>query len=311
LIIDTHVHLWSQNFLAKPFWDGMIETLSRTSGKPRDAVREKLAAFYDETGELLLQDMDNAGIDQSWICPLDYGLFPKMGECAYPVAELNRKFAEIASRSRGRIVAFVGIDPRRKEAVEILERGVKEWGMKGLKLAPFCGFYPNDENCVKLYAKASDLGIPVLVHTGPEGGSFYSKYCMPIFLDEIAGDFPSLKLIMAHAGFCWWREAIFLARLHQNISVDISGWQPTLLHNAESEFYQPLRTMLDTVGQSKILFGSDWPAYRLFKGGQKNWVKAFSEAPAMQGSHTALSREEINAILSGNAEKLLPKEKER
>ena len=109
------------------------------------------------------------------------------------------------------------------------------------------------------------------------------------------------------AGFCWWREALDIARVNHNIWLDIAGWQPKLLRRPVGEFYLPIKIMSDTIGASKILFGSDWPAFRLFNGGQKNWVKAFKESPpTLRESGITFTKEEMDAILGKGASKLLP-----
>jgi len=306
MIIDCHVHLMSANFIAEPYWDNWVKLFATLSNKPEDTVRRRLPEFWDETGELLINDMDGAGIDQSWISVLDLGLAKTVGEARYSITELNRIYAEIAEKYSGRLIAFVGVDPRREDAVRLLETGVKEWGMRGLKLIPACGFYPNDENCYMLYQKAVELGIPVLVHTGPETIPLYSKYCYPIYLDEVANDFPGLVLILAHAGFCWWPEALNIASTKPNVYIDLAGWQPKTHHCVTNDFYLPLRTMLDTIGPSRILFGSDWPAFRLFKGGEAAWVKVFTHLPdILNQAGITFTREAIDAILGGNASRIV------
>lgn len=308
MIIDSHAHLMSPNFMAKPYWDSWARLFSSLSGKSVEAIEEKLPAFWDETGELLIEDMDKAGIDQSWISVIDLGLAEKVGEAKYSITEINRRYAQVAERFSERLIAFVGVDPRRENAVELLETGVKEWGMRGLKLLPPCGFYPNDENCYKLYEKAVELGIPVLVHTGPEAIPLYSKYCYPIYLDEVANDFPNLTLILGHAGFCWWQEALHIASVKPNMYFDLAGWQPTTLRHPIAEFYMPLRKILDGIGSSRVLFGSDWSAYRLLRGGQTNWVKVFKEPPdEVKNAGITFTTDEIDAILGGNAARLMSK----
>lgn len=307
MIVDSHVHLMSPNFTAKPFWDSWVRLASALSGRPAEEVGERLPDFYDDTGDLLIKDMDEARVDQAWILVLDYGL-SKVGECKYSITELNKEYAEIAQRSNNRLVAFFSIDPRREHAVRLLETGIRECGMRGLKLLPSAGFYPNDENCYKLYTKAVELGIPVIVHTGPEIIPGYSKYCYPIYLDEVANDFPELPLVLAHAGFCWWQEALSIASTKPNVYLDLSGWQPKLLRRPIEEFYIPLRTILDTIGPSRVLFGSDWPAYRLLKGGEVTWVKAFKEPPeALKEVGIIFTEGEMNAILGGNASRIVPR----
>lgn len=306
MIVDCHVHLMSDNFMAAPYWDSWVRVFSALSNRPPETLTSRLAEFWDETGELLIKDMDAAGIERSWISILDLGMAEHVGEARYSVDELNRICVEVAGRHGERLIPFVSVDPRREDAVELLERGVKQWGMRGLKLLPAAGFYPNDENCYKLYAKADKLDIPVLVHTGPETIPLYSKYCYPIYLDEVANDFPDLTIILAHAGFCWWEEAVNIATTKPNIYVDLAGWQPKTHRHPIEEFYLPLRRMLDAMGSSRILFGSDWPALRLFRGGQGAWVNAFTDPPAaLDASGISFTTEEIESILGGNAVRIM------
>ena len=51
-----------------------------------------------------------------------------------------------------------------------------------------------------MYEKAQELGLPVMVHTGPEPKPLYSRHCQPVYVDDVAADFPDLTIILAHAG---------------------------------------------------------------------------------------------------------------
>ena len=306
MIIDSHAHLMSAKFISEQYWDHWLRVFSALSNRPVEIIKKRLPEFWDETGELLIEDMDAAGIDKSWISVLDFGLANSVGEAEYSIREINRLYAEIAQKHSKRFIPFVGVDPRREEAVELLETGVREWGMRGLKLIPATGFYPNDRAFYKLYAKADELGIPVLVHTGPEIIPLYSKYCYPIYLDDIANDYPDLTIIMAHAGFCWWPEALDMAGTKPNLYIDLSGWQPKTLQHPVDEFYAPLRKILDRIGPYRVLFGSDWPAYRLLKSGSATWIKSFTDPPeVVMEAGISFTEDEIDAILGGNASRIV------
>jgi predicted TIM-barrel fold metal-dependent hydrolase len=104
-----------------------------------------------------------------------------------------------------------------------------------------------------VYAKAQELAIPIIFHIG---SSIFKgtrmKYCAPIYLDDVAVDFPELKIVMAHSGRgFWYDECFFLSRLHKNIYMDITGLPPRNLLNYFPE--------LDK-NRGKVIFGSDWPA---------------------------------------------------
>ncbi|MDA8234206.1 MAG: amidohydrolase family protein [Clostridia bacterium] len=134
-----------------------------------------------------------------------------------------------------------------------LEYWVKERGFKGVKLYPtYQFFYPNDSMLYPFYAKAEELGIPVMLHTGSsvfKGARI--KYGDPTFLDDVAVDFPKLNIIMAHSGRGFWYDrAFFLARLHENVYMELAGLPPSRLLT----YFPELERNAD-----KIIFGSDWP----------------------------------------------------
>src|SRR4030095_16524252 len=117
--------------------------------------------------------------------------------------------------------------------------------------------YPNDYvNGVKeleiIYGAAEANGIPVMVHTGtsifPGARNTYGD---PIYVDDVAVDFPKLKILLAHGGRPLWMDtAFFLVRRHPNVYLDTSGIPPKLLLK-----YFP---RLEEIAH-KSLFGTDWP----------------------------------------------------
>lgn len=187
-----------------------------------------------------------------------------------------------------RLIPFASINPYLvyNTALE-LERLVAEIGFKGLKLYPTHQyFYANEPLIYPIYSKAQELKIPVMLHTG---SSVFPgtrlKYGDPLYLDDVAVDFPELTIIMSHCGRPFWYDrASFLARLHKNIFLDISGLPP-----------QKLLTYIPEIERlsDKIVFGSDWPAIENI---EKN-IKIIEEL--------SLSKKIIEKILGGNAARIL------
>jgi predicted TIM-barrel fold metal-dependent hydrolase len=96
-----------------------------------------------------------------------------------------------------------------------------------------------------------------------------------------------------------------IANNKPNIYLDLSGWQPRARRLAIEEFYRPLRIILNNIGSSRILFGSDWPALRLFMN-SKSWVDVFKNPPqAVKEMEIAPSEREVADILGGSAAKVL------
>ncbi len=144
----------------------------------------------------------------------------------------------------------------------LMSRPLKEFeeylrkGAQGLKLYPsYNHFYPNESRIYPLYALAQEERIPVLVHTGSSvfRGSKV-KYADPVWLDDVASDFPELSLVMAHSGRgLWYGKAAFLSRLHQNLYLEVSGLPPKNL----LKYFPEMEKNID-----KFIYGSDWPGVR-------------------------------------------------
>jgi len=187
------------------------------------------------------------------------------------------------------LIPFASVNPNTDpEPATKLEHYVKECGVKGLKLLPsYQFFYPNEARLYPIYAKAQELNIPVIFHVGSSRfKGTRMKYCDPIYLDDIAVDFPDLKIIMAHSGRgFWYEECFFLSRFHKNIYMDITGLPPKNLLRYFPE--------LDRNGE-KIIFGSDWPA--MPKGIKEN-AEIIKSLP--------LSSKTIEGILYRNAQRIL------
>jgi predicted TIM-barrel fold metal-dependent hydrolase len=303
MIIDIHTHLSNPDIVAQPFEDGWVEVVALRSNKPLEEVRSRFLEFWDISGDMIVEDMDAAGIDKSVLLVIDWGLAHQIGEAKLSIEEINKVYADAAKKYPQRLIAFTGIDPRRNKAAELVGRFLKEWGMKGIKLYPAAGFYPNDKACYPIYEKALEYGVPVLLHTGESLKPLYFKYCQPIYVQEVAMDFPDLPIILAHTGGCWYSEVVAICNNATNIYLDLSIWQQRL--RRPLEFYRDLRTLLNSVPWQRVLFGSDYPFLKRLVD-QERWVRAFTEIPdPVKELGIEFKDEEIEGIMGGNAARIL------
>jgi uncharacterized protein len=138
---------------------------------------------------------------------------------------------------------------------------VADHGVKGFKFHPnLQSFFPNDRAAYPLYEQIQELGVPALFHTGQSGigagmpgsGGIRLKYSNPLALDDVAVDFPDLRIVMAHPSFPWQDEALAVAARHTHVYIDLSGWSP--------KYFPPsLVQYANTLLRDKVLFGSDFP----------------------------------------------------
>jgi len=303
MIIDIHTHLCNPDVVAQPYWDGWVEIGALRANRPLQKVRKRLPELWNITGDRTVEDMDAAGIDKSVLLVIDWGLARGLGEPKLSIEEINKVYADAADKYPQRLVAFAGVDPRRNNAAELVGKFLKEWGMKGIKLHSAAGFYPNDRECYLIYEKALEYGVPVLLHTGEVLKPLHFKYCQPIYVQEVAMDFPDLSIILAHTGGCWYSEAVAVCNNTANIYLDLSLWQPRFL--CPLEFYRALRMLLNSAPWQKVLFGSDYPFLKLLIN-QERWVKAFTEIPdSIKEQGIEFKNEEIEGIMGGNAARVL------
>lgn len=302
MIIDIHCHIWTKEWLPKKFVKGLARLLSPILGMSEERVeKEFLPTYWDPTGEKLLQRMNEAGIDKAVVLPLDFGL--AIGEPEISIEEQNRAYAQISSKFPDRLIAFASIDPRRPNAPDFLKKSVEEWGLKGLKIHPTAGFYPNEKITYTLLEKAAQYKLPVITHTGPVPPPLRSKYAQPIHLDDVLVDFPELKVNAAHLGFGWWPELVSLAAVNFNLYLDFAGWQPAAAHNFNN-FCQILRSVLNGVGPNKLHFGTDGPVFHPLVP-DKEFIQMIRGLPQKAPDGIRFTQEEIDAILGGNARKFL------
>ncbi|RST87329.1 amidohydrolase [Aquibium carbonis] len=175
----------------------------------------------------------------------------------------NEEVAEIAAANSDIMIPFASIDPHKgKLGAREAKRLVRDFGIKGFKFHPTMqGFYPNDRSAYPLYEAIAEEGAITLFHTGQTGvGSgmrggmgMRLKYSNPMYLDDVAVDFPDMPIILAHPSFPWQEEALSVATHKPNVYIDLSGWSP--------KYFPPILVRyVNSILKHKMLFGSDWPA---------------------------------------------------
>lgn len=207
----------------------------------------------------------------------------------------NDTLADAVRRHPDVFLGFGGVDPwKGAAAVREIERCATELGLRGLKFNPGRQkFFPNDQRFYPLYEAAAKHGLIVLFHTGmlgagagtPGGMGYKLKYTQPIHLDDVAGDFPELRIIGAHPSWPWQEESLAIARHKSNFYIDLSGWAP--------KYFSPsLVQYANTIIQDKVLFGSDWPAIKV-----ERWLEEFAELPIKAEVRRKIMLDNARALL--------------
>lgn len=239
--------------------------------------------------ETFLLELEVSGLERAVLLPID--CTTTRGAPIYT----NEQVAELCAMS-GCFIGFASVDPHQPEAVQKLEQAVRGLGLRGLKLAPgIQAFYPNDPALYSLYERAQELSIPILFHAGMtwEPGA-KAEYGQPIYFEDVAHDFPELKIVLAHLAWPWVLEAVSLALKYPNLYLDTSA----LYFDNPKDFItfamaqQVPLTVWERSLRRQLVFGSNYPRVEI-----KNMAAAVRSLGLSQGC--------MELVFKGNGERLL------
>ena len=242
MITDCHIHI-------QPLNEFKPEALALMKKTRKDFAQIE---EYCRSPKAFLGYMDRVGIDRAvlinYVAPEVIGFTPAVNEWIANYVKADPK----------RLLPCGSLHPRHTRNVLADMEQIVRLGIRLIKIhPPHQLLYPNDYvNGVKeleiIYRAAEANGIPIMVHTGTSiFPGARNKYGDPMYVDDVAVDFPKLKILLAHGGRPLWMDtAFFLVRRHPNVYLDISGIPPKSLLT-----YFP---RLEEIAH-KTLFGTDWP----------------------------------------------------
>jgi predicted TIM-barrel fold metal-dependent hydrolase len=181
--------------------------------------RELAQRVASDDGDVLAS-LDAAGITRALITGFDEA---STGGTTFVC---NEVVAAVAARHPDRFIPFAGADVMRgAAAVREVEHWVRTAGFRGLSLRPFMINLPaDDRHYYPFYEKCVELDVPVSVHASANWTrNRSSDLGHPRHFDQVACDFPELKLILSHAGYPWVLEACLLAWKHPNLYLELAA----------------------------------------------------------------------------------------
>ena len=225
---------------SKAFWHGTIG---------RDA---SISEGLDLPAMLAL--MDSAGIERSLLVATKTGQLGLPGSWHLPYEIVARAVQQYPNR----FSALAGLDPTEGMAgVRAFERAVREDGFVGAHFYPhWFELAPDHARWYPFYAKCVELDVPVQLQVGQslvyDPARRLRSVGRPITLDNVACDFPELKLVGIHVGIPWTDEMIAMAWKHPNVYIGCDAHSPRYW---PASFVQ----YINSYGQNKVLFGTDYP----------------------------------------------------
>ncbi|MGB5694266.1 MAG: amidohydrolase family protein [Polyangiales bacterium] len=217
-----------------------------------EAVRRYLPSLATDD-ERIIAALDEADIVKALITGFD-----EASTAGGKTFVTNEVIAAVTERHPDRFIPFAGVDVMRgAEGVREVERWITERGFRGLSLRPFMINLPPDHPYYyPFYAKCVELDVPVSVHASANWTTERpSELAHPRHFDQVACDFPELKLILSHGGYPWVLEACLLAWKHPNVYLELAAHRPKYFV-APGSGWEPLLRFGQTTIQDKILYGS-------------------------------------------------------
>lgn len=240
MIIDAHVHIERKN-------DG---------------------TFY--TPEEIVKVMDLEGIDVSIIYGNDQGdagTRPVWASDEITTATdfPDESVAEFCAKYPNRFLGVCSVHPDRYRPEQKVYRAIKELNLYGVKMYTHGGFYANDAKLYPVYDYCQEAAVPIIFHTGIKAVRWqHMKYNNPMYIDDVATDFPRLNIVICHGGYPWIEEFFAVVGTNPNVYVDI-----TFLEYIEKKFAvdnlveNTIRRLVSIIGTNRLIWGTEGPFMNL------------------------------------------------
>ena len=231
MIIDTHLHVWSDDAERYPFAEGRTQVGGGSV-------------------ELLNQTMDEVGVDKAVIVQPIYYLFD------------NRYVADCLRRFPGRFAAIGLVDPKAPDAVDRLEKLVREDGFGGLRIHSSRLDHPSEwaaPDQDPLWRRSEELGTCFIVH-GPAAN-------LP-HLEPIIGRFPEVPVVLDHIGgaptneeppFPLLSHVLDLARFPKVYVKFTPQAHKSELPFPHADTFSAFRRIYDAFGPQRLMWGTNFP----------------------------------------------------
>jgi hypothetical protein len=240
-LVDAHIHLARTPGL-KMTWERWVMH-PRADGNP--------AELYDEEGSPIpprfAAFLEREGVD----CAVLLAEYSPRVTGIQPIEDM----VAVAQHDPARIRVAANVNPHLHYPVAAEVERQLELGPVALKIHPVHGaFPPNARELYPAYAVCEERGVPVIFHCGTSNfDGAVNRFADPVYVEDVAKDFPELTIVLAHGGRGWWYDAAaFLALMRERVWIELSGLPPKKL----PEYYA--RHDLDRLGR-KFIFGTDWP----------------------------------------------------
>ncbi|MBI3949847.1 MAG: amidohydrolase [Acidobacteria bacterium] len=272
--IDWSINAWFPGGIGARFSGighpelGVCNNSSPWAGLPYSKNRRE-EVIRGWTPEFIIERFDLAGVEKGGLlaCWAAEGLGGK--ECRVEADEVYAVVNKYPDRFYG-IVGVCALPGRWSKyyAPTYIKYAVQQLGFKGVHMYPhWFGVKINDTRMYPIYETCSELDVPFLFQIGTGTGMSNSRMCaLPEWIDDVARDFPTLKIVGIHGGGSWEQNFISMLGKDPNVYWGLDASPP-------STWTQPQRGIVDLLKQDrgpgyreqrqnyqdKVMWGTDFP----------------------------------------------------
>lgn len=282
-IINAHVHMIELEKMVQK--QGNLKLPGGIS-----VLKEIEATLPLLSPDTLFAQMDEAGISKSILYAVDA-----------PIVYASNEYVKtLCDNYPDRLIGFASVNPKDPNAVDVFEKAIRELGLRGLKLhPPLQDFFPNDKDIFPIYEKAVELDVPVVFHVGttPFGSLCRLSQANPVLIDDVAVQFPNLRIMLTHLGTLWHNEAFMVVEKNPNVFIDTAAY----LYEIKNLLTLDL---IERIGPNKIIFGTDYPmpyAGRVHR--MKDFVDCIRDLNLPDNIIKGIFKENLGAFLTGDKAK--------
>ena len=237
MIVDVHTHVWQSPDQLGPQISAQLRNRFTGPGEPLDASPSAHAEATAQVNVAIALGFRSVHLGAD---------VPAKLVSAYVGTRLDH------------MIGFAGIDPMEDGYLEQID-ALPSMRLSGVVISPSeQAFHPNHSRAQKLFERCEAMRLPVFIHQGTFSvRDSRMEYAMPYLLDDVARNFPHLKILISHCGYPWIDEALALIGKHNNIYTELSQVvsRPWQLYNVLLQAHQLGVT-------DRLLLGSDFPQMR-------------------------------------------------
>ena len=176
-----------------------------------------------------------------------------------PSEHTNKQLSQYINKHKEKMIGFGLVEPGKdKIDTNTLKLFPEKLGLKGAVLyCSACGVHPAHTQAMRFYESAQELGLPVFFHNTADllGNHVVLEYAQPYLLDEVAREFPALKIIIGNMGMPFIEQTLSMVNRHKNTYADL-----TIRPKNVWQTYNMVVAAHEHGVMDKLLFGSGFPS---------------------------------------------------